>query len=327
VVSPKATKMASLVAQGIYRFGSIIFQLKEADWDANKEMDTVLTELDDKVGRARVKEISILLRTGRLLLGALENEAKHLQEKTSDISSDDPFALHVKGLVDSVNTYLTTVGVVAALLLGISIPWILTPLEQSSILLASNTSSLIAQEGTMANVNTAMVILMVISASFSMLVLIVSFGMYGSLNVSIASPIDRLWFLRTHSISVCEVYIVISVASLCASVLLGLYVVYGEVPLAIACAFVGSISIHYLVFVLKLMSTTHNRLIAKFRAQISELRAQYDEFSKRAPNVPVIGQGCERLARDATSEPVSAANRQAGPGSPPLLLHNAVSDG
>ena len=126
----------SLVSQGIagmYRIGNCVFQLKETKWDIYQEMNEILTELDEKVDRSRVKEISVLLQTGQLLLEHLE--AKSHDEKIPYI--EDRFALQVKGLVDSANTYLTTVGVVAALLLGISIPWILTPLDQSSILLAS----------------------------------------------------------------------------------------------------------------------------------------------------------------------------------------------
>ena len=140
-----------------------------------------------------------------------------------------------------------------------------------------------------------MVLLMVISASLSMLVLTVSFGMYGSLNVAISDPIDCLWFLRTHSISNCEVYIVMSVTTLCTSVLLGLYVVYGKVSLAIACTFVSGIFLHYWFFVLKLMSTTHNRLHAKFKVRIAELHTRYNKLQKP-----------EDLDSDAAMDPITS---------------------
>jgi hypothetical protein len=71
------------------------------------------------------------------------------------------------------------------------------------------------QEYLLAVANLVMFNMMVVSVTASMLAPVSSFGMYGSLNVSISEPWDRLWFLRMNKLSTGETYLVVSAAYAC----------------------------------------------------------------------------------------------------------------
>lgn len=296
--------VSSIWSRGIYRLGYLIYGLNDQVNDTQNEgqaavealeseLHSLITGLELNVDRLRVKECAFQLQAGHLLLEAIKvqkQELQHSSQRTgsqqnemgsngkSGSNGNQLFESHIDAVVKSLNDFLTTVGVVAALLLSISIPWILTPLDQSSILLATNTSDIRSPDEYVVQVNLAMLLLMVVSSSFSMLAIIVSFGLYGSLNMAVSDPLDRLWFIRTHSVFKCEIYILISVLSLCTSIVVGLYIVYGRIALAVACGIVGCLFAHYGMFVIRLMATTHHRLRAKFRAQIRDLRRGFDSL-------------------------------------------------
>jgi hypothetical protein len=278
-----------MFAQAMYRLGDLLFSTQTDTWTLEKEFEHILGDLEQRMDVMRVKDLTLCVQTANLLLERMKFEKKMSSDRDKPehepIQSD--FEQHVNGLVQTTNEFLTTVGVVAALILSIGIPWILTPLEPSAILhnmpQSLNKTDEIFYDGdsnqgySLAVANLFMVILMVVSVTSSMLALVASFGMYGSLNVSISEPVDRLWFLRMNKVSTCETYLVVSAASLSLSVPVGLYVVYGSVATFTSCAIIGLALIRYVLFLLKFTSTTHARLLPKFRQQAVQLRERYTE--------------------------------------------------
>jgi hypothetical protein len=287
----------------MYRLGGLLFSAQTDTWTLEKEFEQVLEDLEQHHDTMRVKDLTMCARTAILLLENMEFEKKILNDRQEQISSG--FKEHIDSLVQTTNEFLTTIGVVAALILSIGIPWILTPLEQSTVLYgmpsSANTSDTTPdgnQGYSLAVANLIMVILMVVSVTASMLALVCSFGMYGTLNVSISEPLDRLWFLRMNKVSTCETYLVVSAASLCLSVPVGLYVVYGSVVTFASCAVIALAGIRYALFLLKFTSTTHARLLPKFKRQAAELRWRYQQHqaSREDPAQPPSAPETARVA-------------------------------
>ena len=293
--------MARIIAHTVYCLGEIVFQLKPQHDDLSEEIESVLSELKRKEDLMRMQELTMLLRTGKLLLEAL---------KLSNLSSECPngdiherFNKDVDGFITSINNYLTTVGVVAALLLGISIQWIMTPLTQSVVVSFTNTTQSNDPQDSVAHINIAMVLLMVLSASFSMLALVISFGIYCQLNIGMSVFMDRLWFLRQNLVSACKVYIIIAVASLSASVLLAIYIIYGRIVLITACVIVSICFAYYFFIVVKFMATSHNHLIGKTKKQIQKLHEDYKQYKT---NQTISGSTITSI----TSMPVSIVGNE-----------------
>ena len=187
----------------LYRMGDLLFSNQNDTWTLEKEFEKDLEDLEQRLDTMRVKDMTMCAQTASILLDTMEFEKNTLNDRQEQISSG--LKEHVDTLVQTANEFLTTIGVVAALILSIGIPWVLTPLEQSTVLFGMPSSANTSDTDTspdgnqgysLAVANLIMVILMVVSVTASMLALVCSFGMYGSLNVSISEPLDRLWFLR-----------------------------------------------------------------------------------------------------------------------------------
>jgi hypothetical protein len=312
-----------MLAVATYRLGDLLFSTENDHSTGNdhslqpkeysllllkKQFEQVMAELE-RMDTMRVKDLTMSIRTANLLLERIkeENAEKHASKDRHEPFQSE-FVEHVNHLVQTTNEFLTTIGVVAALLLSIGIPWILTPLQPSTIVndipSSLNRTDASSEESNqvyfLAVANLCMVIFMVVSVTLSMLALVTSFGIYGSLNVSISEPVDRLWFLRKNKVSTCETYLLFSVASLSLSVPFGLYVLYGSVATFTSCVIIGLAFIRYILFLLKFTSTTHARLLPKFKTQVEELRKKYMDSCTTAPQNTSHEQ--ERLQNDVKNQ-------------------------
>ena len=73
-------------------------------------------------------------------------------------------------------------------------------------------------------------------------------------------------------------YIIIAVASLSASVLLAIYIIYGRIVLITACVIVSICIAYYIFFVVKFMSTSYNHHIGQTKKQIRKLQEDYTQY-------------------------------------------------
>jgi hypothetical protein len=281
------------IHKSFYRLGDFLYSSPDTFSTNEKEFEIVLQVLEEDHETMRSKDLTMSIRIANVLM------EKMSAERSVDTKDNEKFKEDFNSLMQSTNEFLTTIGVVSALLLSITIPWILNPMQQSSIVSAipslnnivqrcdvscttANSSTAISGDNSekynLAMVNLFVLVFMVVSATASMLAIIVAFGLYGTLNVSIVEPLDRLWFLRTNKVTICESYLVVSVASLAVATGFGIYIVYGSVITIVSCVVIGLAMIRYTLFLLKLMSTTHARVLPQIKKQIVDLRKRYNDY-------------------------------------------------
>jgi hypothetical protein len=274
----------------LYRLGDFLYSSPDTFSTNEKEFEIVLHALEEDHETMRSKDLTMGIRIAKVLM------KKMSAERSVDDKDNENFKEDFDSLMQSTNEFLTTIGVVSALLLSITIHWILNPLQKSSIVsgipslnnivpcrdVSCSTASAISGDNSenynLAVVNLVVLVSMVVSATASMLAIIVAFGLHGTLNVSMVEPLDRLWFLRTNKVTICESYLVVSVASLAVATGFGVYIVYGSVITIASCVVIGLAVIRYTLFLLKLTSTTHARILPQIKKQIVDLRKRYNDY-------------------------------------------------
>ena len=192
--------------KSLYRLGNFLYSSPDTFSTNEKEFEIVLQVLEEDHEAMRLKDLTMGIRIANVLMEKMSTE------RSVDTNDNEIFKDDFNSLMQSTNEFLTTIGVVSALILSITIPWVLNPLQQSSIVsgipslnnivpcsyvsCTANSSSAISGDNrekyNLAVVNLVVLVFMVVSATASMLAIIVAFGLYWTLNVSMFEPLDRL---------------------------------------------------------------------------------------------------------------------------------------
>ena len=131
--------IATYLSLAAYKAGAFLYDEKNVGMvSAEKEVEHIIRDL--KRLKLKSKDMAVAARTGTLLMDILELST--IQAGADGESKDGRLAnikldKHVGALVGSVNEYLTSIGVVGALLLTIAFPGITQPLQPSQILVNS----------------------------------------------------------------------------------------------------------------------------------------------------------------------------------------------
>jgi hypothetical protein len=177
----------------------------------------------------------------------------------------------IKPIVDTMNGYFSTVGVVAALILSITTPFLVQNTEFSAIVTDIWENDNDYDRVVRSQLNVVLVVMMNASQMSSLLSIITSFSLYINLNVVMVDASDKFWFVRENSSDLCELFLVFSLISLALSVPIGIYVVFGYktafISLGMLLVFISWI----LFFIFKIVLRNQARLRPKFRQAGTEL--------------------------------------------------------
>jgi hypothetical protein len=205
----------------------------------------------------------------------IANSSSMARIESSKASNSDGKEESIKPMVDALNAYFTTVGVVAALTLTISTPFLIQKTEFSEIVTdvwANNTEH---DSTKRSQLNVALVAMMNASHLSSLLAIVTSFSLYINLNMVMIDASDKFWFVRENRVDVCEVFLVLSLFFLGFSIPIGIFVVFGFKTSFISLGMMLVTLSYFLVFIFNMVLQNQARLRPKFKQVGMELEQKW----------------------------------------------------
>ena len=213
-----------------------------------------------------LKYLSNRAQLGRILLSRSSGNDDKEAEKEQKREMDKMF----KAFSD----YLTTLMVVAALVLTISIPWLFTSINKTAVY------DDFFDDDTLRYLNNVMVVLMMCSSMFSTLTLVVAIVFHVNINLVLITTEDKLWFVSEHYVGICEELLVVSSLFLIFSLPFGIFVSYGNIVAYICIAIFVFTMLFIAVFALRLLASLRRHLFPKYQQIALEFRAALDALAK-----------------------------------------------
>lgn len=200
-----------------------------------------------------------------------------------------------KEIVKDVTSFFSTIGLVSALLLTITLPWLFTKLESSEIVKLDqklplfsnfyNCSALPCEDLRLEVVykealNIAFVACIFLSTSMSLVSLLYSVLLQIHLTVCMVSTEDKLWFIENAKITAPRDYMLTGLAFLGVSIPFGLVVVYGRIVCWI-CAFILLLVLSRVrAFFRELCRLEFDRMNGSYRDCVKELEIWLEELAR-----------------------------------------------
>jgi hypothetical protein len=210
----------------------------------------------------QLKYLSNRVKLGKILVAraSKNTEAKPKNQQTKEIEE----------MFKTYSEYLTTLMVVAALTLTISIPWLFTVIEKTSVY------DDFFEDETLRYLNNLLVCLMMCASMLSITVLVVAISFHVNLNLVMLTTEDKLWFVSDNYVGICEDLISAAAAFLCSSVPFGIFVSYGK-AVAYVCTAIFALNIAFVTaFAINLVAKLRKRLYPEYRQYAREFRQTLD---------------------------------------------------
>lgn len=178
----------------------------------------------------------------------------------------------IEEMFKTLSEYLTTLMVVAALILTISIPWLFTTINKTAVY------DDFYDDDALRILNSIMVVSMMCSSMLSTITLVSAMIFHVNLNIVMLTTEDRLWFISEHYVGICEDMLITSAVFLTLSMPFGLFVAYGKV-VAYTCTGIFGLSILFVAwFALTLVGSIKRHLYPKYQQAARELREARDRM-------------------------------------------------
>jgi hypothetical protein len=192
-----------------------------------------------------------------------------------------------KDVVTDVTTFFSTIGLVSALLLTITLPWLFTKLEPSEIVKFDQKLALFSNFYNCSTVpcealgpeiaykealNIAFVAFIFLSTLMSLVSLLYSVLLQVHLTVCMVTTEDKLWFIENAKITAPRDYMLCGLAFLGISIPLGLVVVYGRIVCWICAFTLFVIVLRIRTFFRELCRLEFNRMEKTYLERADELQ-------------------------------------------------------
>jgi hypothetical protein len=247
---------------------------------AAEQLEQIIKCLEDP-SKHDLKYLTSIVKLGNIIIARAKRAADDDKAKEHSKEIEEMFKTH--------SEYLTTMMVVSALVLTISVPWLFTKLEKTEVY------DDFYEDDALRILNSIMVILMMCSSMLSTMTIVIAMIFHVQLNIIMLTPEDRLWFISEHYVGILEVLIVASAVLLTLSIPFGIFVSYGIV-VAYICTGIYVLSLLVLVgFAAILVFGVKRHLYPQYQQTAREFRAAKDRL----------------LAAPATAAPVTAISNAA----------------
>mmetsp|Transcript_23118 Transcript_23118/g.57010 ORF Transcript_23118/g.57010 Transcript_23118/m.57010 type:complete len:193 (-) Transcript_23118:139-717(-) len=173
-------------------------------------------------------------------------------------------------MVGQMNDYLTTVGVVSALILSVALQFNSTPLDRSGLIV----DPFEVDENTLEVINILFVILIFIATIFSGVAIFLSVNLFIDLNTVMVDQEDKLWFIRNANMNMAEVLMDVSLVLLLFSIPFGMFVVYGLRVCIIASGIIALFSVGITVWYMRYHGGMRARMANSYAFQVKQLEAE-----------------------------------------------------
>ena len=172
----------------------------------------------------------------------------------------------IEEMIKTLSEYLTTLMVVAALVLTISIPWLFTTINKTSVY------DDFYEDDALRILNSIMVVSMMCSSMLSTITLVIAMIFHVNLNIVMLTTEDKLWFISEHYVGICEDLLIASAVFLTLSMPFGLFVAYGTI-VAYTCTGIFGLSILFIAwFAITLINDIKRHLYPKYQQAAREFR-------------------------------------------------------
>ena len=179
----------------------------------------------------------------------------------------------IEKMFKSFSDYLTTLMVVAALILTISIPWLFTTINKTSVY------EDFYDDDALRFLNSVMVVSMMCSSMFSTITLVIAIIFHVNINLVLYTTEDRLWFVSEHYVGICEDLLIAAAVFLTFSMPFGIFVSYGSI-VAYICTGIFAVTVLFIaIFAVRFMASLQRHLFPKYQQVAREFREALDSLA------------------------------------------------
>eukprot|EP00960_Hanusia_phi_P074130 768161-Hanusia_phi.AAC.1 len=246
------------------------------------ELQTVIFELKNGKTRSGIpildpQLLAISSVVGRLLV--LQLKSLRLDARGS-VFQDGKFDEAVKEKIGSSNESLSAIGVIGALILSITAPFLFNPIQQSDIITGDAAYKIFLHESDSERLQYAVSSLLMLSALCSGLSVVSSLSIYVHLNSVLPDVNSKLWFLRHAWMVLPEKLLVAALFCLCPAAPLGMMLCYGDTMGLIAVILYGFLLIVYLSWQLYMQISCRRYVAPRFVEIGNFLQQELDDFQR-----------------------------------------------